>query len=42
MTFGESTSGKLSDYQMQESLTFGVVPEDGTGVLQGCGEYTYG
>jgi hypothetical protein len=33
MTFGESTSGKLS--------AFGMVPGDGTKVLHRCGGYTY-
>jgi hypothetical protein len=32
--FGESTSGKSS--------ALGMVPGDGTEVLQRCGEYTYG
>jgi hypothetical protein len=37
MTLSESTFSKLSDFWIQESLTFGVVPGDGTEVLQGCG-----
>jgi hypothetical protein len=32
-TFGESTSGKL--------LALGMVPGDGTEMLQRCGGYTY-
>jgi hypothetical protein len=36
MTFGESTSGKLSDFEYQGRRLLGVVPGDGTEVW---GEY---
>jgi hypothetical protein len=40
-TFGELTSDKLSDFQIQELSAFSMVPGDGTEVLQRCGGYTY-
>jgi hypothetical protein len=41
VTFGELTSDKLLDFQIRESSAFGMVPRDGTEVLQRCGGYTY-
>jgi hypothetical protein len=41
MTFGQSTSGKLSGFWIQESSALCMVPGDSTEVLQRCGGYTY-